>query len=348
MRVVMLLVVRDDADVVDAQIAFHLSVGVDYVLATDHASTDGTADVLESYARDGALRRFPETGEPRDSSWRSAMARLAIEDGADWVLDAEVDEFWMPRAESLGEVLAAMPRRYGIVQGLVRVFLPRPDGSELFADRMVLRGLLSDLGKDEAMGRLDWALRSLHRATDDMVVVGDREAVLDGRVPLRAWYPVEVLRFPVRSLEQAERKARGRSGPVGPRSRIEELLDESRGSATEDVWSKLVLDDAAAEQGLANGSLVVDERLRDALSRLPRSSSPAAAAPRRFTALRGGVSLPTPTVVDDVEYAGECAAVREVDFEPLQLKIAELERRISVLETGSWRLRQRLARLVRR
>ena len=49
--------------------------------------------------------------------------------------------------------------------------------------------------------------------------------MLDGRVPLRAWYPIEVLRFPIRSREQAERKRLGRSGPADPRSRIEmELL----------------------------------------------------------------------------------------------------------------------------
>ena len=351
MKIVMLLVARDDADVVDAQIAFHLSLGVEYVFATDHASTDGTADVLESYRRDGVLRRVTESGEPRDSSWRAAMAELAIDEGADWILDAEVDEFWMPRAENFREVLAAMPKRYGIVQGLVRVFPPRPTGEELFADRMVLRGLLSDLRSDESEGRLDWALRPLFRASDDMVILGDREAVLDGRVPLRAWYPVEVLRFPIRSPEQAERKARGRSGPVAPRSRTERLLHESGPSetATGVVWPQLVVSDAAAEQGLANGSLVLDERLRDALGRLPRSTSPTDAGAARFAVLSDGLALPSPSVVDDVAYAGECAAVHEVDFEPLQTRLAELERRIGLLETGRWlRLRRRLARVVRR
>jgi hypothetical protein len=53
MRLVMTLVVRDEADIVEAQIAYHLNAGVDFVIAIDHRSVDGTTDILESYRRDG-------------------------------------------------------------------------------------------------------------------------------------------------------------------------------------------------------------------------------------------------------------------------------------------------------
>lgn len=42
MRAVMTLVARNEADIVDAQLAFHLHAGVDFVIATDHRSDDGT------------------------------------------------------------------------------------------------------------------------------------------------------------------------------------------------------------------------------------------------------------------------------------------------------------------
>ena len=48
MRLVQTLLVRDEVDIVDTQIAYHLNAGVDFVIATDHESRDGTTDILES------------------------------------------------------------------------------------------------------------------------------------------------------------------------------------------------------------------------------------------------------------------------------------------------------------
>ena len=46
-RVVMTLLARNEADIVDAQIAFHLSAGVDLIVATDNRSDDGTLEIFE-------------------------------------------------------------------------------------------------------------------------------------------------------------------------------------------------------------------------------------------------------------------------------------------------------------
>ena len=352
MKLVMTLVVRDEADVVDAQIAYHLNAGVDFVVAADHESRDGSTDVLESYSRDGFLRRMPVQGARRDPVWRTDLARLAVKEyGANWVLDSETDEFWLPRAESIKDVLLAIPPRYGVVQALVRVFLPRPDDDRPFATRMTVRRTLADIRDDETSGRLDWALRPLYRAAPDMVVGAGREQALEGRVPLRAWYPIEVLRFPVRTLEQAERRAVGRAGPGDVRSRIErEVLDAHARGDLPERWSELVVGDDALAQGLADESLVVDERLRDVLDRLAENAS-AEDGPRfaRPTDGAAQLGLRAPSVVEDVAYAGECAAIREVDFEPLVGRIAELEERITSLEARFWpRVRRKLTRLVRR
>jgi len=87
MKLVQTLVVRDEADIVGEQIAYHLNAGVDFVIATDHESEDGTTQILERYVREGRLRLIRVQGEMRDGPWRTHMARLAaIEHGADWVI----------------------------------------------------------------------------------------------------------------------------------------------------------------------------------------------------------------------------------------------------------------------
>src|SRR5262245_35092344 len=141
MRLGMTLPARDEADVVDAQIAYHLHAGVDFVVATDNRSEDATTEILERYAGEGVLHLLREPGDDlRQSEWVTRMARLAASDfDADWILNADADEFWLARGASLKDLLAAVPSRFGAVRGAWRNFVPRPDDERFFAERMTAR-----------------------------------------------------------------------------------------------------------------------------------------------------------------------------------------------------------------
>src|SRR4029077_5754549 len=175
-------------------------------VATDHRSADGTREILESYASKGVLHLIREDGEAR-GDLITPMARLAAREfGADWVINADADEFYWPRGGSLKEVLASVPARYGIVRALLRQFVPRPDEDAFFAERMV-GGMFTAAPINDPTSLFRPNLKSIHRGDPDATLTAGGHTLVDSRpIPRRGWYPVEFLHFPLRTFEQCERK----------------------------------------------------------------------------------------------------------------------------------------------
>ena len=107
----MTLLVRDEEDIVRANLDFHLDRGVDFVIATDNRSEDGTTAILEEYERSGVLRVIHERDDDyAQGRWVTRMARLAAsEHGADWVINNDADEFWCPLEGDLRATLQSVP-----------------------------------------------------------------------------------------------------------------------------------------------------------------------------------------------------------------------------------------------
>jgi hypothetical protein len=269
MRIVMTLLVRDEADVIEHNLRYHFTRGVDFVVATDHRSTDGTTEILREFEREGRLRLIRETGTGlHQSEWVTRMARLAAtKHGADWVVNCDADEFWWPRSGPFDEILSAVPRRYGTVRGLWRHFVLRPERDDRpFYEDLVVRRRSVPGGRDVYIAQIKVA----HRADPDVVVpAGNHDAYGRRLVLLRGWYPFEVFHFSVRTRAQLERKflatweAARQEGGVSPH--VVSVVERLRRQGLADVHHEFLVDDAALAEGLGSGVFVVDTRLRNAL-----------------------------------------------------------------------------------
>ena len=210
-RVVMTLLARNEADIIDAQIAFHLSAGVDLIVATDNRSDDGTLEILERWERTGRLHLIREPGDDmRQAEWVTRMARFAATElAADWVINSDADEFWWPRGGTLKDVFETIPARFGVVRGCWRHFLPRPEGEADFAERMIVR-LCEPAFPGDKRTIFHAHQKVAHRAVPDVEIeAGNHNAAGTGLEPFRAWHPIEVLHFSLRSAAQLASKSRG-------------------------------------------------------------------------------------------------------------------------------------------
>jgi hypothetical protein len=180
MKIALATLVGDDADLLEAHVSFHLAAGATLVVV------GGVHDdaALGSVQGDARVRRV-------DVTTHTGLARIAVaEHGADWIVPSAANEFWWPRGESLTDVLAVIPPRYSVVQALVRTFV----GAGLPEERTTRSSLAGPRGADDApLGQL---LRPAYRAEPDMVIDAEDWTLRGRRVPLRAWYPLEVFRFP--------------------------------------------------------------------------------------------------------------------------------------------------------
>jgi hypothetical protein len=325
MKLVVTVLARDEADVIDAQVAFHLNAGADLVIATDNNSQDGTTEILRRYEREGVLHLIHEPAEGlRQGEWVTRMARLAASDfGADWVINTDADEFWWPRGESLKDVLAAVPPRYGIVEAFWRTFVPRPDDERSFAERMTAR-LTQQAPINDPSSFYRPVTKVAHRADPSVVVGRGNHALVDSPLlPLRTWHPLEVLHFPLRSHAQWRRKVELQG--VAFTEHIERAgtgyhlkgYDALQGGRIDEQHAALLVDDEALEQGLSDGTLALDNRLRDAL---------------RTIAAGRSLAFEPPTVADDAVYAVEAAALNEADIIRVERRIDALEQRLRALE----------------
>jgi hypothetical protein len=254
------------------------------------------------------------------------MARLAAtEHAADWVINSDADEFWWPREGSLKEVLAPVPEQYDVIRAVSQAFVPRP-GQGLFAERMTARVVLAaPINAPDSPFR--HVAKVVHRAHPKALVQKGNHRVIglpNGEVP--SWSPIELLHFPLRSREQSARKHEmvWTSWLVNLRGDLAKAKRVWEAGRPETFYDHVEVDDEMLRRGLADGWLVEDTRLRDALRALRNDSGGFS----RPGLARGGLEFGRPSFADDASRAIESVLLTEAEGVRLQRRADELADRI--------------------
>ena len=281
MKLVLTLLCRDEADVLESMIRFHLDQEIDWVIATDNGSVDGSLEILQRYERQGRLQLIQEPEHTHDQAmWVTRMARIAADQGADWVINSDADEFWWPSTGTLKSSLATLPATVQACQVERTNFLPPPRDEydrRPFHQRQILRERVSRNSLGEPLPP-----KLIHRAHPQIEVSdGNHGASVEG-VPLQGVgdADIEILHVPIRSYPQLERKIRQGAEALQRNRRVDHGVGHSWRSLYSSHWEQGTLpnyydslrpDERSLAAQLSSGALVEDRRLQRALgSQLPR------------------------------------------------------------------------------
>lgn len=274
-KIVMTLLVRNEEDIIAENIRFHRAMGVDSFIVMDNLSTDGTAQILKDLSSEVEIDYLLQTEDTYNQwEWVTGMARrAATQHGADWVINNDADEFWMPETGDLKTLLASLPattaalsveRHNAVVTCPAEA--PLEGRSHPHHTTMFERQSLNVTGHP-LPGKV------LHRASAEVTVAQGNHAVegLSGTVD-PAGTRLCILHFPFRSLAQYESKIRlggaayARNTSLSPviggtwRTHYTQLTEEDAGLNR--FWAELSLTPEEVDIGRYAQVLDCDTRLK--------------------------------------------------------------------------------------
>ena len=275
-QLVMTLLVRDEADILRANLDFHLSRGVDFFIATDNGSTDGTVEILEEYEQRGVVKLLHETDDDyAQGRWVTRMARMAYEDhGARWVINNDADEFWWTERGNLCDSLERLPAETNVVVADRFNFVPLRESERPFYERMIYREVCSLNFQGAPLPP-----KSCHRGHGDVIVhQGNHSISWDQPTVEAESRPIEILHFPLRTFAQFENKIRlggaayerntELSAGIGRTWRA--LYQELKAGRLDEHYEGQRCSAEQLSRGVADGTLVEDHRLCHAMERLAK------------------------------------------------------------------------------
>ncbi len=293
-RVVMTLLVRDEADIIAATIEHHLATGVNFIVATDNGSVDGTTGILAAYEEAGVLELIHDAEHDHEQGRRvTRMARKAASNhGADWIINCDADEFFWPYgvahpdSTGIADSFAALSASCNRFWAWPKELVAHPDLKGSWADRLIIRDNESLMPDGSPYGA-----KCCHRADPDITVGEGNHIAYSPRIGSKDFscvyttpeQPLELLHVRNRGYGQFRRKIINGASALERNAR----LPKEAGWQWRQDYDRIISGSFSAEyrsrrltrerlqNGLMSGTLTYDTRLRDRLySLLPQSILP--------------------------------------------------------------------------
>jgi predicted O-methyltransferase YrrM len=278
-KVVGVYLVRNEVDVIETNLRHHFANVIDEAIVVDNGSTDGTLELLGDLAEDMPMQVASEVGQIYQGDRVTRMARFATQQGADWVLPIDADEFWVGTdgpfrtvlEETAPEVRALFVGILNFVQrrdvlvarpGVLSSMTMRPEltvGSAEEASRLVREG-------EAAWLEVTYTPKVIHRAFPGMVVAkGNHLTGIGGGLPTDR---LACLHAPIRARSVlAQKMDHGRRaleerGPAELSWHLKRLWQMAREGTVDREWEALSYEDAVITVGGTRHGLVPDDRLQ--------------------------------------------------------------------------------------
>jgi len=274
MKLVMTLLVRDEEDVLRANLEFHLAQGVDFFIVTDNKSEDSTPDIVREYESSGLAKYiFEGDDDYNQTAWVSRMARMAAtEYSADWVINNDADEFWWPSQGNLHSTFAGIEQPGNILVAERHDFVPLVEERDEFYRDMVYRKRFSTNAKGKPLPP-----KVAHRGHPDVTVAQGNHWAEGIGEPHLVQNLIDIFHFPVRSYAQVTNKIikggqayeRNKSFGANVGGTWKMLYKEYQRNQLIPYYRKQSFSARQIEQGVLEGELIPDRRLADYLQPLP-------------------------------------------------------------------------------
>ena len=208
-KITMTLLVCNEQDIIEDNIRFHDAMGVDNFIVMDNCSTDKTAQILKKLSEEFDIHYiFQPENDYQQAKWVTQMAQMAATQfHADWIINNDADEFWLPNTGDLKGLLAATPQGIDGIKAtrFNAVVMEKPESARLGVSHPRTSAHFERASKNALGSPLPPKL--MHRAYSHIrISQGNHNAhglegdIIDGRKLLK------ILHFPYRSLPQYKSK----------------------------------------------------------------------------------------------------------------------------------------------